>query len=90
LDEDVPIDLQDDHGRLRLILLNLLGNAIKFTERGEIFVRVSVLEKEKDYRSLCFEVHDIGIGISPEVQEHIFRAFSQADGITTRKYGGTG
>jgi signal transduction histidine kinase len=90
LDQDVPIALQGDPGRLSQILTNLVGNAVKFTERGEIFVRVSALEKEKDYARLCFEVHDTGIGIAPEVQEHIFEAFSQADGTTTRRYGGTG
>ena len=77
-------------GRLRQILTNLVGNAVKFTERGEIFIRVSALEKEEDYGRLCFEVHDTGIGIAPEIQEHIFDAFSQADGTTTRRYGGTG
>ncbi|MGA2732767.1 MAG: response regulator [Syntrophobacteraceae bacterium] len=90
LDEDVPIALQGDPGRLRQILVNLLGNAVKFTERGEILVRVSALEREQDYGRLCFEVHDTGIGIAPEIREHIFDAFSQADGTTTRRYGGTG
>jgi PAS domain S-box-containing protein len=90
LDEDVPIALQGDPGRLRQILVNLLGNAVKFTERGEILVRVSALEREQDYGRLCFEVHDTGIGIAPEIREHIFEAFSQADGTTTRRYGGTG
>ena len=90
LDQDVPTALQGDPGRLRQILTNLVGNAVKFTERGEIFVRVSALEKEEDYGLLCFEVHDTGIGIAPEVREHIFEAFSQADGSTTRRYGGTG
>ncbi|MGA2735182.1 MAG: response regulator [Syntrophobacteraceae bacterium] len=90
LDGDVPIALQGDPGRLRQILVNLLGNAVKFTERGEVFVRVSALEREQDYGRLCFEVHDTGIGIAPEIREHIFEAFSQADGTTTRRYGGTG
>jgi signal transduction histidine kinase/CheY-like chemotaxis protein/HPt (histidine-containing phosphotransfer) domain-containing protein len=90
LDEDVPIALQGDPGRLRQILVNLLGNAVKFTERGEVFVRVSALEREQDYGRLCFEIHDTGIGIDPEIREHIFEDFSQADGTTTRRYGGTG
>ena len=90
LDEDVPGALRGDPGRLRQILTNLVGNAVKFTERGEIFIRVSALEKEEDYGRLCFEVHGTGIGIAPEIQEHIFDAFSQADGTTTRRYGGTG
>ncbi|MGA2733501.1 MAG: response regulator [Syntrophobacteraceae bacterium] len=90
LDEDVPTALQGDPGRLRQILVNLLGNAVKFTERGEVLVRVSALQREQDYGRLCFEVHDTGIGIDPEIREHIFEAFSQADGTTTRRYGGTG
>ena len=90
LDEDVPIALQGDPGRLRQILTNLVGNAVKFTERGEVLVRVSALEREQDCGRLCFEVHDTGIGIAPEIREHIFEAFSQADGTTTRRYGGTG
>jgi CheY-like chemotaxis protein/HPt (histidine-containing phosphotransfer) domain-containing protein/two-component sensor histidine kinase len=90
LDDDVPTALQGDPGRLCQILTNLVGNAVKFTERGEIFVHVTALEKTKDYARLCFEVHDTGIGITPEAQDHIFRAFSQADATTTRKYGGTG
>ena len=90
LDEDVPAALQGDPRRLRQILTNLVGNAVKFTERGEILVRVSASEREEDYGRLCFEVRDTGMGIAPEVKEHIFEAFSQADGTTTRRYGGTG
>ncbi len=90
LHDDVPVALRGDPGRLRQTLINLLNNAIKFTEYGEVFVRITTLGKEQDYAHLCFEVRDTGIGIAPEAREHIFEAFSQADGTTTRKYGGTG
>ena len=90
ISDDVPLGLIGDSGRLRQILTNLVGNAIKFTERGEILVRVTVLEKEEDYGRLCFEIRDTGIGIEPEARNRIFEAFSQADGTTTRRYGGTG
>lgn len=90
ISDDVPIALQGDSGRLRQLLTNLVGNAIKFTERGEVFIRVTELGKENDYGLLCFEIRDTGIGIAPEDEEHIFEAFSQADGTTMRRYGGTG
>ena len=90
LDNDIPIALQGDPWRLRQILANLVGNAVKFTERGEVFLHVTVLEKEEHYGRLCFKIRDTGIGIAQEAHEYIFKAFSQADGTTTRRYGGTG
>ena len=90
VNDDVPAAVEGDPGRLRQVLVNLIGNAVKFTERGEVHVRVSVLEKRAEEGILCFEIRDTGIGIAPELQERIFLAFSQADGTTTRRYGGTG
>ncbi len=89
-DPDVPSMLRGDPGRLRQILLNLMGNAIKFTSSGEIAVRISLLEETEDEVRLRFSVKDTGIGIPEEKLGHIFEKFTQADSSTTRKYGGTG
>jgi two-component system sensor histidine kinase/response regulator len=92
---DVPDSLLGDPGRLRQILVNLVGNAIKFTERGEVVIRVerdpeAPADAAPDAVRLRFSVSDTGIGIPPDKQQLIFEAFSQADTSTTRKYGGTG
>ncbi|MFO0700945.1 MAG: response regulator [Nitrospira sp.] len=90
IQDDVPSHLCGDGTRLRQVLVNLLGNAVKFTERGEIVLSVVCVEKQDDRVMVRMEVKDTGIGIAPSVHEKIFQAFSQADGSTTRKFGGTG
>ena len=90
---DVPDALIGDAGRLRQVLLNIVGNAIKFTEKGEVVVQVSCVlrcSRRNDEVHLLFTVRDTGIGIPREKHAAIFRAFEQEDSSTTRKYGGTG
>ena len=87
---EVPEHLVGDVGRLRQIVLNLVGNAIKFTERGEVCLRVIKDAAEDANLVLHFAVHDTGIGIPADKQGLIFESFSQADGSTTRRFGGTG
>jgi two-component system sensor histidine kinase/response regulator len=87
LELDLPGTVRGDPLRLRQVLINFVGNAIKFTDSGEVIVRVRAVGENGLLR---FEVIDTGIGISEEAQAHIFNAFSQADSFTTRKYGGTG
>jgi len=87
---DVPRRLVGDPMRLEQVLLNLFGNAIKFTERGEVVLAIGVERREGRRIALRFSVRDTGIGIAPEQQQRMFEAFSQADSSTSRKYGGTG
>ena len=86
----VPTALVGDAGRLRQILVNLVGNAVKFTDRGEVWVGVAVADRQDSRVKLRFKVNDSGIGIPAEQQERLFEAFSQVDGSATRKFGGTG
>ena len=88
--DDVPAWIVGDATRLRQILVNLLANAVKFTERGEICVAAACAGKSGTRLKLQFAVRDTGIGIAPGKMERLFKAFSQADSSTTRKYGGTG
>lgn len=90
-DYNLPTYIWVDYVRIKQILINLLGNAVKFTDDGEIELKVSILDNTNPQHPLLrFEVRDTGIGIKPEKQSTIFDAFSQADGSTTKKYGGSG
>ena len=91
LSADTPTALLGDPGRLRQVLTNLVNNAIKFTDQGEVMLYIERLEEvEEDAVWLRFEVSDTGIGIDPEAQARVFESFTQADGSMARKYGGTG
>ncbi len=87
---EVPVDILGDSTRLRQVLVNLVGNAIKFTESGEILVSVRSITQVKDKHTLEFMVRDTGIGIPGDKVDRLFRSFTQVDSSTTRKYGGTG
>ncbi len=88
--EDVPANVKGDPGRFRQVLINLLGNAVKFTEKGEIELSIDVVEESDETITLQSTIRDTGIGISAEKHETVFEAFKQADDSTTRKFGGTG
>jgi PAS domain S-box-containing protein len=90
IDPDITSSLRGDPGRLRQILVNLVGNAIKFTHQGEIIIRAETLEQTEHHATVHFSVQDTGIGIPYERQAAVFERFTQADGSTTRTYGGTG
>ncbi len=87
---DISTELRGDPGRLRQILVNLAGNAIKFTHQGEVVIRAEPIEETETHSVIRFAVQDTGIGIPHERQSAVFDRFTQADGSTTRKYGGTG
>ena len=90
LPPDLPIAVKGDPGRLRQVLTNLVGNAVKFTEHGEVVVRVTVVDTSDGEATIRCDVTDTGIGLPTARRERLFEAFSQADASTTRRYGGTG
>ncbi len=87
---NVPLQVRGDQMRLRQILMNLIGNAIKFTERGEVVVNCSIVDPGENLTTIKCSVKDSGMGISPEQQNRLFKSFSQVDASTTRNHGGTG
>ena len=89
-DFQIPLNLKGDPLRLQQVLINLVNNAIKFTEEGEVVIKVKCEELDNTNIKLTFEINDTGIGMTPEQNSKLFKSFSQADISTTRKYGGTG
>ncbi|MCK8824035.1 response regulator [Fuchsiella alkaliacetigena] len=90
IDEKVPMYVEGDPLRLKQVLINLVSNAVKFTEQGEVIIRVNVLERSEEEAELSFSIEDTGIGIVDAEQEKLFKEFSQGDSSTSRKYGGSG
>ncbi len=90
VENDVPAWIDGDVARLRQVLVNLVGNGVKFTERGEVYVRVAKVSCDSEHLELVFSVRDTGIGIAPDKQSELFQPFHQVDASTARKYGGTG
>jgi len=90
VDDKLPDSLMGDPTRLRQVMVNLVSNALKFTEQGEVKISIEVVNSDSRRADLKVSVSDTGIGISPAAQKTLFNAFTQADGSTTRKYGGTG
>lgn len=88
--EGVPRMVNGDPGRIRQVLVNLVGNAVKFTSEGEVVIEIGAQPAKKAQAEVSFQVRDTGIGIPPEARARLFQPFSQADGSTTRKFGGTG
>ena len=90
IDSHVPLQVVGDSHRLKQVLINLIGNAFKFTDKGEVFVGVELIEEKDKELAISFQVRDTGIGIPEDKLSQLFMAFSQVDSSTTRKYGGTG
>lgn len=90
LDSEVPHHCLGDSQRLQQVVNNLVSNALKFTTRGEVIIRVTLLQRESDHATLQCEIRDTGIGIHAQEQERLFQPFTQADNSITRKYGGSG
>jgi signal transduction histidine kinase/ActR/RegA family two-component response regulator len=90
IDESVPSNIISDSGRIRQILINLVGNAIKFTEKGSVLLSVTLIKTGADTHAINFDVTDTGIGVSKQAQKTVFDSFSQGDNSTSRKFGGTG
>ena len=90
IDEDIPVFVKGDQGRLRQVLFNLAGNSVKFTDQGHVEIKVRIVEVKQTSIRLRFEINDTGIGIPEPHLNRLFKSFSQIDQSTTRKYGGTG